>query len=182
LDPNTGAILLNVPVKESGTGISIADLAVQPVTGVLFGIRSPADGLGGQGKLYTIDKTTGAATLVGDTGHFFGSIAFGPTGTLYMSSADLDSSDNIVNMPLRTLNPATAATLTNVPTNDFFGALGVRPIDGVIFAGTGDSAQLFTVNPVTGAENLVGTTGSNFVGDLAFRPFNYIFFLWHFAG
>jgi hypothetical protein len=73
-----------------------------------------------------------------------------------------------INVRLSTLNPSNAATLSFVPTADFFGALGVRPTDGAIFGGTGDAHQLFRINPATGAETLVGDTGLNFVGDLAF--------------
>ena len=171
LDPANGAILGSATITAAGVGISIADLAVQPGTGILFGIRSPQDQLGGQGNLYTINKTTGAATLVGATGDFFASIAFAPNGTLYMSSADLDfATGNLINIGLKRLNPANAAVLNFVPTVDFFGALGVRPEDGVLFADNGDAAQLFTINPTTGAETLLGSTGRNFVGDLAFTP------------
>src|SRR5205823_2607571 len=101
----------------------------------------------------------------------FASIAFAPNGTLYMSAGDLDfATGDIINTRLKRLNPTNAATLSFVPTNDFFGALAVRPEDSVIFGGTGDFAELFTINPVTGAETLIGTTGRNFVGDLAFQP------------
>jgi len=168
LNPATGAILSNVAITVAGTPISIADLAIQPGTGTIFGIRGPTDQLGGQGLLYTIDKATGAATLVGNTGDFFGSIAFAPNGTLYMSAADLDfTTGNEINISLKTLNPNTAATLSTVPTGDFFGALAVRGSDGVIFGGTGDEHQLFTIT-TSGVEHLVGDTGRNFVGDLAF--------------
>ena len=172
LNPDTGAIISTIgPVHlSSGTAISIADLAVQPGTGVLYGIRSPADQLGGMGNLYTIDKATGLATLVGATGDFFGSIAFAPNGTLYMSSADLDANDNLTNIGLKRLNPTNAATLSFTATADFFGALGIRQTDGVIYGGTGDAAKLYTVNPTTGAETLIGSTGRSFVGDIDFRP------------
>jgi outer membrane protein assembly factor BamB len=171
LNPANGAILSSVPVSDGVNQISIADLAVQPGTGVLFGIRSPLDQLGGQGLLYTINKSTGFATLVGNTGDFFGSIAFAPNGTLYMASADLDfATDNTINIGLKTLNPSNAATLTFVPTADFFGALDVRPEDGALFGGTGDQHQLFRINATTGAETLIGDTGRTFVGDLAFQP------------
>ena len=94
---------------------------------------------------------------------------FAPNGTLYISAADLGPTGNLTGIALKTLNPANAAILSSVPTSDFFGALGIRPTDGVIFGGTGDQHQLFTVNPVTGAEMLVGDTGRNFVGDLDFQ-------------
>ena len=170
INPVTGALISSVPVTAGGVGISIADLAIQPGTNAIYGIRSPLDELGGQGLLYTINPTAGVATPVGNTGDFFGSIAFATNGTLYMSSADLDANGNFVNAGLKTLSPLTAATLSFVSTSDFFGALAVRPEDSTIFGGTGDSGLLFKVNPVTGAETLVGSTGRNFVGDFAFTP------------
>ena len=170
LNPTTGATIQDIGVirDSTGAGISIADLALQPGTGALYGIRGPQDQRGGQGRLYTINKSTGVATLVGDTGDFFGSIAFAPNGTLYMSAADLDAMGNFMNVSLKRLNPANASILGTVSTSDFFGALGIRP-DGVIFGGTGDSHQIFTINALTGGETLIGDTGRNFVGDIAFQ-------------
>jgi hypothetical protein len=167
INPANGASLSNVLIQDTlGNALSIADLAVQPGTNALYGISGPQ--MNNPGLLYTINKTTGVATLVGNTGAFFGSIAFNLGGTLYMSFATLDpSTGNIINISLKTLNPATGAVLSSVSTVDFFGALGIRS-DGVIFGGTGDSAGLFTINPNTGAETLIGSTGQNFVGDLAF--------------
>lgn len=74
LNPNTGSLLSSMPIiaATGGLNISIADLAVQPGTDVLFGIRSPLDQQGGQGRLYTISKTTGVANLVGTPGIFSG--------------------------------------------------------------------------------------------------------------
>jgi len=167
IDPISGALLTTVPILAPGGPLSIADLAVQPSTGVIYGITTP-DGAGPPGQLYTISRT-GAATLVGDENAFFASIAFAPNGTLYMSAANLGPGAP-VQPTLRTLNPANGAGLTSVSTADFFGALAVRPTDGAIFGGTGDSSGLFIVNPATGAETLIGNTGRNFIGDLAFRP------------
>jgi hypothetical protein len=152
-------------------GKSLTASRLPTACGGTFGIRGPNDQLGGQGKLYTINKTTGLATLIGDTGDFFGAIAFAQNGTLYMSAADLDPiTGSLINIGLKRLNPANAATLSFVGTTDFFRALAVRPEDGVIFGDNGDFAQLFTINANTGAETLIGSTGRNFVGDLAFSP------------
>ncbi len=171
LDPVTGAALTTVTVTDGTNGIAIADLAVQPGTGILFGIRGPNDQLNWQGQLYTINKTTGVATLVGNTGDFFGSLAFAPNGTLYMAAADLDfTTGNLTNIGLKTLNPTNASTLSFVPTSDFFGALAVRPEDSALFGGNGDAAELFRINVTTGAETLIGSTGRTFIGDLAFLP------------
>jgi len=82
---------------------------------------------------------------------------------------------NIVNTELRTLNPANAQTLTMIPSDIFYSALGIRT-DGVIFAGNGDGfpdpmgSGLFTLDPKTGNGTLVGHPGLNFVGDLDFQP------------
>src|ERR1035441_9264712 len=108
----------------------------------------------------------GRDLLVGNTGDFFNAIAFGPTGILYATTADLDNMGNLVNTRIRTLNPLNAQTISSVAINQAPGALGVRP-DGVIFEGNGDGGGggdplgggIYTVNPVTGAETLVGHTG-----------------------
>jgi hypothetical protein len=174
INPDTGALQSTIGSITNGVGgpaISIADLAEQPGTGVLFGIQAPVDGLGGQGDLYTINKQTAVATLVGNTGHFFGSLAFAPTGTLYMTSADPGATGEPTNPHLLTLNPTNAQTLSSISTSTFFGALGVRPTDGALFAGNGDGSQIFLLDPATGAAAALShATGSNLVGDVDFRP------------
>ena len=55
IDPNTGLLLSSIDMS-----VGIGDLSFQPGTDVLFGISQA-------GVLYTIDVTTGAETLVGDT-------------------------------------------------------------------------------------------------------------------
>ena len=172
LNPATGGITSNIgTIMDGAVGISISDLSVQPGTDTLYGVRGPQDGNDGQGFLYTINKTTGAATLVGNTNAFFASIAFAPNGTLYESAADLDfMTGTLVNIIIMSINPSNGATIASVPTSQFFGALGVRSSDGVLFSGNGDFHQIFTINPTTGVATLVGDTGQNFVGDIAFAP------------
>jgi hypothetical protein len=151
-----------------GPGLSIADLSVQPGTNTMFGITNPDGAAGGPGEVYSINPGTGVATLIGNTGFFFNSIAFAPDGTLYAAVGNLDFATGItINKALAKINPATAAVVSSVPTAHFFGALAVRS-DGKIFGGTGDQHQLYTIDPGTGAETLVGDTGTTFVGDLAF--------------
>ncbi len=171
INPATGALIKDIGlIKAGGTALQIADLAIQPSTGVMFGISASSSGdFTAAGNLYTINTTTAAATLVGATGDFFGSIAFAPNGTLYMHAADLDNMGNIVNVKLKTLNPTNANTLTAVAVLDIPGALAIRS-DGTIFAGNGDGGKIYTINPITGQESIVGNTGLNFVGDLDFQP------------
>src|SRR5438094_463845 len=170
INPDTGALMSSVPIVDGVTALSIADLAVHPTMGVLYG----TGGVGGfnsranrSGTVYTINPTTGAATLIGDTRKFFASIAFAPDGTFYMSSRELD--DRPASPLLLTLDPTNAAILTSIPTADFYHSLAVRP-DGVIFGGTADLQGVFTINPVTGVGTLVGmTSAKDLVGDIAFR-------------
>lgn len=166
IDPNTGALISVVGPITDGPGglpIGVADLAVQPGTDLLFGVRAPTDLHGGAGKLYIIDKTTGVATLVGATPNRRDSIAFTPNGTLYEVGF-------VTGPPtLYTLNPATGAALTSVALAEFYGALAGRPTDSVLFAGNGDVGQIFNLDPATGVETLLGDTTPTFVGGLAFR-------------
>lgn len=184
INPLTGALISSALINDDGTPVSIADLATQPGTNRIFGIQSPNDAnFTGAANLYTI-STTGSATLVGNTGVFFGSIAFAPDGTLYMTSADLPiptgncANGDDINCALSTLNPATAAILTSVPVPDFYSALGVSS-SGVIWAGNGGGdvgppcsgqfcAGVSTLDPKTGNATFIGNTGLNFVGDIAF--------------
>jgi hypothetical protein len=166
IDPDTGALISTVgPITDGpgGLAISISDLAVQPGTDVLYGVRAPADLHGGFGKLYTIDKTTAVATFLGTTPRRRDSIAFAPAGTLYEVGF-------VTGPPtLFTLNPANGAPLTSVPLAEFYGALASRPTDAVLFVGNGDVGQIFNLDPTTGAATLLGDTSPTFVGGLAFR-------------
>lgn len=171
IDPDTGALLSAIAITSvTGLSLSIADLAVQPSTGTIFGVSGPNGP--GPANLFTINPTTGISTLVGAVGGAsfasFASIGFAPDGTLYASVAGF--ANGPINPRLVTINPLTGAFLSSLPTADFFGAFGIRPTDGAIFGGTGDEHELFMINAVTGAETLVGDTGLNYVGDLAFRP------------
>jgi hypothetical protein len=172
INPTTGALLSTVgPITDGpgGPAISIADLAEQPGTGKLFGVLSPISGSTTLGNVYSINKLTGVATLIGSTGHFFDSIAFAPNGSLYATAADLGSQGAEINPLLLKLNPSNAKVISSVKTDAFYGALGVRPTDGQIFAGNGDGAQIFTLDTATGAATpLPQTTGTNFVGDIDF--------------
>ncbi len=170
INADTGALVSHVPINAGGVGLSISDLAVHPTTGALYAIRKFDDQLPTDGKLYIIDAATGAATLVGDTGLFFASIAFAPDGTLYMSAATYDEQAGPVGpFTWLTLDPSNAKILTRAVTSAFFHSLAVRR-DGVIFGGTADAQGVYTINPATGAGTLIGMTSQkDLVGDLAFR-------------
>jgi hypothetical protein len=173
IDPGTGALISSLPNTDGGIPIGIADLAVHPTIGTLYGIGGLGTKANGSGKLYTINTISGAATFIGDTHRMLASIAFAPDGKLYMAAADFDFvKGDIVAPVLATLDPATAAILTSVPTPRFYHSLAVRPTDGLIFAGTGDEQGVYTIDPTSGAETPIGVTGRDLVGDFAFTPGN----------
>ena len=99
IDPDTGALISSVPIREGATPTQHRRSRRPSETGRACTAteRSAADrGLSPSGKVYTINTTTGAATSIGDTGKFFASIAFAPDGTLYMSSAELDPTRDLL--------------------------------------------------------------------------------------
>lgn len=116
------------------------------------------------GNLYSVDTTTGTATLIGNMGNGvdqIGSYASSSlTGNLYAADADLYQ-----------INPAAAAATDIGPTGVEIPSLAVSPT-GVIY---GASTALYLFSTATGAATLVGNMGlprvgsaNSQTGDLAF--------------
>jgi hypothetical protein len=179
LDPTTGAVLFSVPITLGGNPLEILDLAAQPGTGNIYGTSFTSTVPGT--SIYTINKTTGEANLVGATGVIGVTLAFAPDETLYMSSATFSAAGVQTGSFLHTVSPLTGGILSTVaiaalPSGNFvhMGGLGVRPTDGALFAAgreatasqTGDIYMLTT----TGTATRVGSTGVGEVGDLDFAP------------
>jgi len=169
IDPGTGEqIGPAVIITANNLPVSITDLALQPGTNTLYGTSlSEEDFIN---SIYTIDPATGVATLIGRTGVIGATIAFGPDGTLYQTSAVFDDAGFVAGY-LNTLDPDTGAVLTTSDpfTTEHVGGLGVRPTDGVIFASGGDAGRLWTLSP-SGTQTFLGVTSVGGVGDLAFTP------------
>ena len=169
IDPRTGEqIGAAVTITANNLPISITDLALQPGTNTLYGTTISEDD--SINSIYTIDPATGVATLIGRTGVIGATIAFGPDGTLYQTSAIFDDVGFVAGY-LNTLDPETGAVLTTSDpfTTEHVGGLAVRPTDGIIFASGGDAGRLWTLSP-TGTQTFVGFTNVGGVGDLAFTP------------
>jgi hypothetical protein len=169
IDPNTGAQLgPAVSITSAGVPIAITDLAVQPGTERLYG--NLLDETNFTNSIYVIDPTTGVASLVGNTGVIGASIAFGPDGTLYQTSAIFDQNGFVAGF-LDTLDPNDGHILTTSAafTLSHVGGLAVNPTNGVIFASGGANNNVYTLSP-TGTQTLVGSTVVGGPGDLAFTP------------
>jgi hypothetical protein len=186
INPNTGALVSDIGSITDGVGgpgIAISDLAIQPGTGILYGIESTeAEGKGpGAPNLYTINRSSGVATLVGTPDTENSSLAFAPNGTLYLTTASINPADPagpFIKVAVDTVDPTTGKILTSVPTSLFYASLAFDPSTGLLIGGTGggnditsESGDIYSIDPATGNQVAhVSTTGLNFVGDLDFRP------------
>src|SRR5262245_16582450 len=161
LDARNGALICTIgPI-----GFSVTGLAVHPTTGVLFGStgnRSPIS----PGSLITINKATGAGTLVGSfgvAGATMSDLTFTSDGTLYGWLSDPSGGPE----SLYTIN-LTTGTATKVGTSGlsdtFGGGLAANSSNTIFLAADGDDGALRTVNRSTGAvttaATLDGTSGN----------------------
>jgi len=145
LDPLTGEVVdvIGPVIQDSGSNVKIFSLSVQPETDVLFGL-SLDDSSPRSSRIWTIDKSTAAATLVTSTvpaGCPSGcsenaALGFATDGTLYHIYGDGQHAGT----DLMTLDPSTGALLTSVPITTVasdrsysFQSLAVRS-DGAIFS------------------------------------------------
>lgn len=171
INPVTGTQEASIGITRlaDGSPVVITDLAVQPGTDVLFG--TALDPTTFFSNIYTIDKSTGIATFIGNTGVIGATLAFGPDGTLYQTIAEFDNSGAFARGFLITLDPTTAAVLTT--SDPFFlahvGGLAVRTTDGKIFASGGMPGDIYKLSS-RGRQTLLGFTGLGGVGDIAFTP------------
>ncbi len=149
LNSATGAATGTVAI--TGTRGAITSVAWDNVTHVLYGDTTNA--FSGSDLLYTIDTTTGAATLVGALGatDLFG-LGFGGDGALFAS----DTGGSVYGV-----NTTTGAASV-IGASGFFNLYDVaaRPEDHVLFASSSGSG-LITIDKVSGAGALVGPFGGN---------------------
>lgn len=157
IDPNT---LVITPVGPLGTSFNFGGLAYDPFTETLYMI-------GGRGNnaLYTVNITTGAATLVGSHGvtDLLGLEFDTSTGTLYASQFSRGSS-------IYTLNPTTgAATLLGNPGIGL-GGLAYDSARDILVGVNDGNGDLYSINRSTGALTLLFNGPSNNNSGLAYDP------------
>jgi hypothetical protein len=152
-DPATGAVLpLSSLVRDAtGAEIQIGDLSFHPGAGTLYGLD-----IGG--NLHTIDTVTGTTQLVGNPGQGRGGIAFSPAGVLYMTGG----------ITLNVLDPATGVALFSRTLNNFYDGLAFDAAAGLLWGAVGGFDQVYTIDPVTGTETLIGSVGIGKISDLDF--------------
>jgi len=186
INPSTGAMIADIgPLYDAdGNECAIGDLSFQPGTDILFGLaanqsnvgstRCGLSGIATGGYLLTINTTNGRYTIIGRDPSFSnsnGGLAFAPNGTLYFTPCWYNIGY------IHTLNPANAQILTSqaLGSGDCYMGLTVRPSDGTIFGSyryNNDDPGIYTINPTTGAETLVGNPGNILVHDLTFAGGN----------
>jgi hypothetical protein len=160
LDPSTGA-----PVETIGeVGFNVTGMAIDPADGTLYGStgRQPAGGAPNPGSLITINRETGAGTLVGDLvpgTDTAGDITFAADGSLYGWMLPAPTTND-----LATINKATGAATVVGEAGGLSGGGGLAfSPGGVLFHTALDDGPLYTVNPATGAVTpvapLSGTAG-----------------------
>jgi hypothetical protein len=168
LDPDTGAPIAYIgQITASGTPISIGDLAVQPTTDVLYGIRSNADQQQKGGEIYTIDVSTGITTFIGSTADpVAGGLGFSPDGTLWRTTT-IDTT-GVFRHSLHKISPIDASTLevTMTGLREFYDGLGVRPGDDLLFCTRGTS--IYVLDPVGQTESQLQPGPAYELSDLAF--------------
>ena len=156
INPSNGSLISTIgPILNGSANVRITDLATQPSTDRLFGIDN-------NGSLFTINKSTGAATLIGPTTLDGGGIAFAPDGTLYLATTG---------SKLARLDPTTGLPIgTPIDLSDCIEGLAVRPSDGALF-GTAceDNNAVYRIDAATGALSLLGNPDNFDTTDLAFK-------------
>lgn len=177
LDPSSGAVLQNIgPI-----GFAVTGLAVDPTDGTLYGSTglSASGGAPNPGHLISINKATGAGTVIGDlrpntpANHTAADLAFTPDGALY-GWLEPDDDD------LATINKTTgAATIVgNSGLSTYGSGLASNSAGTLFFAGDGDAGQLHTINRATGAATPVATlngSGNPGISSLSFNAAGTLF-------
>lgn len=171
INPMTGAGTLGPTI--TGTGLSatapIASIAWDPVTGVLYGNSSTGYGATAD-TLYSINPTTGVATLIGRLGFSdVYALGFGQNGTLY-GIEDADEQGGLININLTT----GAGTL--VGDTGLAGPFDIAsdPAGSGYYVADGNTYALYKVNVSTGGVTEVGSyeadqniAGLAFIGSAA---------------
>ncbi len=163
-------------VLASGQPIRIDDLAFASSIDTLLGIH--ASSTGGGSNLYAIDRSSGEATLLGNTGlNHAVAIGIGGSGELFVTS--YDASNNSAS--LHTIDLATVAVTRSLVLSNPLGRLGAvqglsdSTAAGLLIGTDSRSSEVVAIDPLSGERSVVDLAGAPFgvAGDVALIPFAY---------
>jgi hypothetical protein len=157
------------PQDIGDVGVAIEGLAYDQTSGTLYGIGGTGPVAGGcptsYDNLYTIDLSTGEATLVGNTGIRAGSLEFGLYGRLYAGGGS--AWWTLYGLPgtcpengnLYAIDPSSGASTLIGPTGFDSPIVGLALVDnsafncdGTLYGVDGSwPRNLYTIDPATGA-------------------------------
>ncbi len=151
VNQSTGATLTTTKITLAGEIINrCPGMAKDPTTGVCWMILNITEPETTNPRvLVTVDEVTGVATLIGDTGEAFSTIAFDADGTLYEVTGDGASPpETLFTLSKANGLPAFVQSLGNGQDGE---AIAFNPRDGLLYhaSGTGElnTAQIFeTIN------------------------------------
>jgi len=162
VDVGTGVGSLVGPTGISGEfgDAGVPSLAVK-TTGEMY-----AADIGSASRLYRIDATTGAATLVASTS------LNSPPAIAFNGFDILFAVDTVGN--LYVVNDSTGASSLVGASGEFIKGLAFDPIDGALW-GSDASGGVYTLDIHTGAATLVGNTGLPATPDLFFDNGGFLY-------
>jgi hypothetical protein len=166
INPATGLVTV-VGSYGVATGDTMTDITFDPTSGVLYGVGSS-----GGAHLYSINTTTGAATIVGDSGFTFtngGGVAVDSTGVVFGSPSPVNfgTYDKVTGAFTNIGNPAS-------PNGRGYGGLA---FDGSVLYGLnvvnktgGLPPHLVTIDTTTATVTDLGATAIESFDAIAFSP------------
>jgi hypothetical protein len=141
LNPADGSVVSTI----GATGVnSISGLAVHPSTGVIYAHVNEYYGGWGDGALATLNPTTGAATIIGQTNLQSPDMTFSPSGTLYAWSENSDV--------LCTINLSTGAS-TQIGSNNINTSgtgLCFNPVNSKLYLKNDADYKTYELDPSNG--------------------------------
>jgi hypothetical protein len=163
--PDTGDVIItsndaDEPVKKillSGYGVPVG--AAEP--GVLYAVSGPIDG----GRFFTIDQTTGRATVAGITGFSaLSAVAINSVGEVYATTPENPST-------LLKINATTSVATTIGEMNvGFVNALAFNGNDVLYGVSRSENSALYTIDVSSAAATSIGSTGVNCISGISFSP------------
>ncbi|MCH7519169.1 MAG: hypothetical protein IH964_09100 [Candidatus Dadabacteria bacterium] len=137
INQNTGAALTTTEITLAGETVNgCTGMAKDPTTGVCWMILNITEPETTNPRvLVTVDEDTGVATLIGDTGDAFSTIAFDASGTLYGVTGDgANVPETLFTLSKTNGLPTFVQTLGNGDDGE---AIAFNPVDGLLYHASG---------------------------------------------